>query len=616
MNHQTLATWIIRRAAITPQQVAIIYKGESRTYAELAERTLRLAHALKDLGIRKGDRVGFFAPNHPAHLETLFACGLLGAIWVPLHFRFGADELIHAINESGCLALVYAPEGQGMVDKIREQLTVRTYIATERSAEYALEYEKLLAEASHEPIEREVTPEDVCLIAYTSGTTGINKGVVLTHANVVINVFNLLSRIDYVSSDIMLTAAPLFRMGGLGLLMPVFFKGATAVILPAYDPDEALELIEKYRVSVFFNGPRQFDQMQRSPRFKSADLSSMRFCICGGDVVPQTLIQAYLERGIVFQQGYGLTETSPAALLLDEKDVMERNGSAGSPLLLNEAKVVRSDLSEVSPKEIGELLIRGPNVMKGYWERGDIDKEVFVGGWLRTGDAATVDEAGFFYIVDRVKDAMLLSGARVYPSQIEKILATHPAVEEAAVIGIEEDGEEKPLAFVCLKADSDARVEEILFHSWKRLPSAWVPTEIRVIKEMPRNPNGKLMRRSLRKLALEQPTTRAKRASAPPSSVNGADAAAAKPEGSGRQQKPGTAAQSSARPSAQQTARPTHRAGTEPATAAASSPARPAPPDRKRPMAQASVRSDFGEDSDGADESTQVGPDISGIDQH
>lgn len=506
MKNQTLASWITRRATISPRRVAVICEGKQWTYAELSERTVRLAHALIGLGVRRGDRVGFYGPNSNGHLETLFACSLLGAIWVPVHFRFGVREVTHAINQSGCTVLVFAPEGAATIERLRPHLGVRTYVATSAAPANTLDYEQLLAQASAEPIDRGVSPEDICLICYTSGTTGTNKGVVLTHGNMVANVYNLLSRSDYMSGDVMLTAAPLFRMGGLGLLTPVFFKGAACVILPNFDPERALELIEQHRVTILFNGPRQFEQMWRSPKFATADLSSIRFCLCGGDVVSPELIRAYLERGITFQQGYGLTETSPAALLLDEHDVLERNGSAGSALLLNDVRIVREDMTTATPGEIGELVIRGPNVMKGYWEQGDIDDQVFAGGWLHTGDAARMDADGFVFIVDRIKDAMTLGFEKVYPSEIEGVLATHPAVAEAAVIALEQDGRERPLAFVVVRAGHKPTTEELGFFCWQRLPPERVPTEVRVIAEMPRNPNGKLMRRKLRELALAPAT--------------------------------------------------------------------------------------------------------------
>ena len=508
VKNQSLATWIVRRARISANRVAVVYDGKHTTYAELADRSLRLAHGLISLGVRRGDRVGIFAPNHQAHLESLFACNLLGAIWVPLHFRFSAPELVHAINESGCVVLIFAPEGAATIDRLRPELGVRTYIATANAPAHTEDYEQLIAKADRAPIDREVTADDICLICYTSGTTGLNKGVVLTHGNMVANVYNVLSRSDYISTDIMLTAAPLFRMGGLGMLTPVFFKGATCVILAGWDADKAIEMIEHHRVSVLFNGPKQFEQIARSPKFATADLTSIRYCICGGDVVSPELIQTYLDRGITFQQGYGLTEASPACLLLDETDVMERNGSAGSALLLNEIRVVREDMTDVDPGEIGELVLRGPNVMKGYWERGDLDEHVFAGGWLHTGDAARLDEDGFVFIVDRVKDAMLLGFEKVYPSEIERVLAGHPAVNEAAVVSYEQGGRERPVAFVVLKAGHKTPVDGLAFFCWQRLSPDRVPSEVRIVTELPRNPNAKLMRRKLREMAMAAPVKR------------------------------------------------------------------------------------------------------------
>ncbi|HET7500969.1 MAG TPA: AMP-binding protein [Kofleriaceae bacterium] len=503
MNHHSLAGWIARRAAVSGKRTALIYQDRRTTYAELHGRVLRLAHALRELGVRPGDRIGFLGPNHPGHLESLFASGTLGAISVLLHFRFSASELVHAINEARCEVVLFTPESAAIVEEIRPALCVRHYVATDRppasapAAGFALDYEELLARAPATPIDRAVDPHDVAIIAYTSGTTGANKGVVLSHGNLVYNVFNFLSCSDYVSDDIMLTAAPLYRMGGLGTLLPVFFKGAAVVLLADFHAERTFDLVERHRVTILFNGPNQFAQLAASPRFKDADLSSVRFCMCGGDVVPAYLIATYLERSVTFQQGYGLTEAAPLVLLLDKADVLDRAGSAGQPPLFVETRVVREDLADVAPGEIGELVVRGPNVMSGYWEHPEWTAQAFAGEWLRTGDAARRDGDGFIYIVDRVKDAMVLAGQRVYPAEIERVVTGHPAVADCAVIA--HDG--APIAFVVARPASAVVPAELVLHCRRQLAAHLVPAQIHVIAELPRNINGKLMRRTLRELA-------------------------------------------------------------------------------------------------------------------
>ncbi|HEU0031158.1 MAG TPA: AMP-binding protein [Kofleriaceae bacterium] len=496
MKNHSLGSWIARRAVLTGHRTAIIYGDQRWTYGELHDRMLRLARALQDLGIRQGDRVAFLGPNHPGHLECLFACGLLGAIAVPLHFRFNASELTHAINEARCEALIFAPESEAVVESIRNHLCARRYIATANAPSFALDYEELLESASTEPLDREVTPDDVALINFTSGTTGTNKGVVLTHGNLIYNVFNFLSCSDYLSDDVMLTAAPLYRMGGLGTLLPVFFKGGTALIIKDFDPDDALAQIERHRVTVLFNGPKQFAQIAASPKFASSDLSSLRFCMCGGDVVPQRLIEAYLKRNVTFQQGYGLTETSPLVLLLDKDDSLTRLGSAGRPPLFTETRVVREDFTDVEPGEIGELVVRGPNVMTGYWEHPEWTEAAFEGEWLRTGDAAKLDDDGFVYIVDRIKDAMWLHGHRVFPAEIEVVLGEHPSVLDCAVVS-EVDA---AVAFVVPRPGVEVKPDELVFFCWQRVPSHMAPKQVRFVSDLPRNVNGKLMRRKLREL--------------------------------------------------------------------------------------------------------------------
>jgi fatty-acyl-CoA synthase len=480
--------------------MALVYEDRRYTYRDLHDRVVRLAHALRSQGVRAGDRVGVLGPNHPAHLETLFACGLLGAISVPLHARFSGAELTHAINDSACSVLIFMPQVAAAVDQIRAGLLVRTYVATSRGPAFALDYEQLLSGASSTPIDRAVELDDICIINYTSGTTGTSKGVALTHRNLIYNVFNFLSCSDYMTDDVMLTVMPLYRIGGIGTMLPVFFKGGTIVLLSEFNAERVLELVEEHRVTFLFNGPKQFDAIARSPRFAKADLSSLRWCMCGGDVVPEALIRAYLERGVTFQQAYGLTEGSPLALLLDKNDVFEQMGSAGVAPLFTEVKVVREDLTEVAPGEIGELLIRGPNVTIGYWERPDLNQEAFSDGWLHTGDAVTITEDGFVTLVDRVRDAMVIEGQKVYPAQIERVLAGHPAVLEAAVVDAPISGVTKPVACVVARPGVELRPDEIISYSRERLPTHWVPAEIRLVPDLPRNVNAKLMRRRLREM--------------------------------------------------------------------------------------------------------------------
>jgi fatty-acyl-CoA synthase len=488
--------------------MALIYEDRRYTYRDLHDRVVRLAHALRSQGVRAGDRVGVLGPNHPAHLETLFACGLLGAIAVPLHARFSGAELTHAINEAACSVLIFTPELAATVDQIRAGLTVRSYVATRGGPAFALDYEQLLSGASSEPIDRAVGPDDLCIINYTSGTTGSSKGVSLTHRNIIYNVFNFLSCSDYVCDDVMLTTMPLYRIGGIGTMLPVFFKGGTVVLLSEFNAERVLELVEEHRVTFLFNGPKQFEAIARSPRFAGADLSSLRWCMCGGDVVPEALIRAYLERGVTFQQAYGLTEGSPLALLLDKSDVLEQMGSAGVAPLFTEVKVVREDLTEVAPGEIGELLIRGPNVTIGYWERPDLTEEAFSDGWLHTGDAVTITEQGFVTLVDRVRDAMVIEGHKVYPAQIDRVLASHPAVLEAAVVDAPISGVMKPVACVVARPGVEIRLDELISHCAQRLPVHCVPAEIRLVPDLPRNVNSKLMRRRLRELWEEMSTAR------------------------------------------------------------------------------------------------------------
>lgn len=499
MRNCGISSWIVRRAQTSPERIAVIHEDEPWTYARLAERVIRLANGLRADGIRRGDRVAYLGPNHPAHLETLFACGLLGAVAVPLHTRFEPDTIAGVINNTGCATLIFASALAPTVADIRDKLCVRSYLANGSVPGFARSYEGLLSSASGELVDGKVELDDTCLIAHTSGTTGDIKGVVITHRNMMFNVLNILSCIDYVSSDVLLTPAPLYRMGALGSVMPLFFKGAT-VVLASPRPSEILEAIERHRATVLFSVPRHFEAVMHAEEFAAADLSSLRFCLCGGDVVREPVIRTYLDRGLTFQQGYGLTEATLLALSLDAEDVLERMGSVGRPPLFADVRVARADLTEAAPGEIGEIVIRGPNVTTGYWERPDLDQTRFTDGWLRTGDGARRDDDGFVYLVGRVADALVIAGETVYPRPIERVLETHPSVLAAAVIAATEGDREMAVTVAVPRSGHVLDGQALWDHCAQHLPAAHVPRVVYTIDSLPRNVSGKVMRRDLRAL--------------------------------------------------------------------------------------------------------------------
>jgi fatty-acyl-CoA synthase len=494
--------------------VALIAGDRPTTYGELAGRVRRLANGLRRMGVERGDRVAWLGPNHPAFLESLFAAGLLGAALAPVNHRLEASDVLSVLEDTEPSVLIQ----HHATDLTAVPPSVRYRVAVAGSLDGAMDFETLLAESLDDAIEESVGPDDLCLLPHTSGTTGRPKGVMLTHGNVTWNVVNLLTCADFRSDDVTMAIAPFFRVGGTGVnVLPVLFVGGTVVVPGDVVAHAILRLIERHRVTVGFGNPDILDGLVRSELWPTADLSSIRFVLTGGAPVPERLIRAYLDRGVTLLQGYGLSEAAPAALLLDSESALEKIGSAGRPPLLVDVRIVGADGADVASGETGELLVRGPNVMAGYWNQPKATREVLTSdGWLRTGDAARIDDQGYVWIVDRVGDRFISEGHAVYPGDVERVLIAHPAVADAGVADLPAKGRDQvAVAFVVLSAAAGATEEELLAFCRQRLAPHQIPASVTFVERLPRSSVGKLIRARLRALASggsgdrgEQPTSR------------------------------------------------------------------------------------------------------------
>jgi fatty-acyl-CoA synthase len=495
MRNEGLGSWPARRARKTPHRTALIHGDTTFTYAALHTRVTRLAHALRARGIRRGDRVAYLGPNHPSYLETLFAAGTLGAVFVPLNTRLAGPEIGYQLSDSGARALVYGPSHAGLVAGLPGSTDVRTYV------EVGAEYEQLLAESPAEPIDEPVTPDDTCIIMYTSGTTGRPKGAMLTHGNLTWNAINVLVDTDLITDERALVSAPLFHTAGLNMLtLPVLLKGGTCVLVEAFEPNATFDLIEQHRITFMFGVPTMFEQVARHPRWADADLSSLRILTCGGSPVSTPLIAAYQERGLTFLQGYGMTEASPGTLFLDAEHAISKAGSAGVPHFFSDVRVVRPDLAPVDIDETGEVVLRGPHVMPGYWGLPEESAASFADGWFRSGDAARIDEDGYVFIVDRIKDMIISGGENIYPAEIEDLLLGHPDIAECAVIGVPDDKwGEVPRAVVVPREGATPDPDEVLASLAGRLAKYKIPKSVVIADGLPRTASGKLLKSRVRK---------------------------------------------------------------------------------------------------------------------
>ncbi|MFH1150895.1 MAG: long-chain fatty acid--CoA ligase [Actinomycetota bacterium] len=502
--------WTTIRARMAPDNPFVVCDDDGRAYnnAEFNLRVNRLANALPTVGIKRGDRVAALFPNNPEFLELLFAAGKIGAIMVPLNFRLAPPELAYILNDCGATVLFYTNDFAFQAGELKKLETgVEKYIAVGGGNEGDTDYEEWISafpETEPEP-EVEASLDDPHFIMYTSGTTGRPKGAILTHGNTVWNGVNAVLAYSLSSEDSILVAAPLFHIGGLSAAAtPVIFTGGRVVLTRFFVPDQAIKAIEKYQVTTMFGIPIMFLLMSMSDLFEKADFSSMRAMIAGGAPCPVPLIEKYQEKGVVFSQGYGLTETAPAVSALPEDDVMRKRGSAGIPLFHVELKIFDENDRELPQGEMGEIVTRGPNVFTGYWNMPEETEQALRGGWFHTGDMGRFDSEGYLYIVDRKKDMIISGGENIYPAEVEDVIHAHPKVADVGVIGMhDQKWGEAPLAMVVVMPDEEVTEEEIIAFTREKLAGYKTPKKVIFVPELPRTPTGKILKKELRAQFLE-----------------------------------------------------------------------------------------------------------------
>ena len=494
--------WIAYFARRTPEKIAVVDLSSERrfSYAQFDSRISRLAsHLRHDLGVGRGDRVAVLALNTTDTLEVQFACGRLGAVFVPLNTRLTVGELQFMVGDSSPKVVVHDADLADTALTVARLCNVSSTLLLGPSGSY----EAAIGVANPLDTIEEVTLDDISTIMYTSGTTGQPKGAIITHGMTFWNCVNLGGPAYITPSSVLLTVLPLFHTGGLNCYTnPVLHAGGTALIMRQFDPGLALKLISDpaQAINVFFGVPSIYQFMAQHAAFESADFSRLIICGVGGAPMPVPLLKVWEARGVALQQGYGMTETSPAVLVLDREDATRKAGSAGKPVLHTEVRVVRPDGTDVAAGELGELWVKGPNITPGYWNRPDANSSSFTDGWLHTGDATRVDEEGFYYIVDRWKDMYISGGENVYPAEVENVLHQITAIAEAAVIGIPDvQWGEVGMAIVAMKPGQSLTEAEIMAHCAKNLARFKCPRLIRFVDALPRNATGKIHKPTLRK---------------------------------------------------------------------------------------------------------------------
>jgi acyl-CoA synthetase (AMP-forming)/AMP-acid ligase II len=478
-----------------PERPAIVYGEEFRTHAELHERAARLASVLAAGGVGAGDRVALLLHNRIEFVEALLACHDLAAIAVPINFRLASDEIEYILADSGSVALIHdsaVPTAEvGLVLEIG-----RSYEAAVASAPPRLQTPELLE-------------DDVALMCYTSGTTGRPKGALLTHGNLVASTLSWIHEMGAGPDDVWLSGQPLFHIGGINGLLPFLVLGATVIITPSttFDPETMLGLIESHSVTMCIFVPTQWATICASHSVARVDPRQLRVAMWGASPAPihtlEAMARAFPSAAIV--SAYGQTEMSGATTLLKGPDSTRKMGSVGRAMLGVELRVVDDDLRDVPAGEVGEVVYRGPNVMAGYYQQPDATEEAFAGDWFHSGDLARFDDEGYLWLVDRKKDLIVSGGENVYPAEVERVLLEHPAVAEAAVIGVPDPRwVETPIAFVVRARGRDVAEADLIAHCRRYLAGYKKPSAVILVDDLPRNAGGKVLKRHLRETYTDQ----------------------------------------------------------------------------------------------------------------
>jgi len=507
MQHHGLGAWLSTRRQKNPDKTALIYGGGERmSYRELADQADALSRLLWQRDVRKGHSVAFLGENSPEFLVTLFACAQLGAVFVPLNTRLASPEIRHVLRDSGTRALIHDPVFTERLVPIATELGVAHRFETgERSGGGDPGLAELLREARQGHVDVAVALADPAAIIYTSGTTGKPKGAVLSHGNLSWASINALVDYDIVSTDIALMISPMFHVAALGMgALPTILKGGTIVLEQGFEAGRALELIERYGVTMLSGVPTTYQLLADHPNWASTDISTLTKLTCGGSAVPTRILDAYEARGLSFSQGYGMTETSPGATSLSPSMTREKQGSVGLPHFFTEVRIASDAEGSVAPRgTVGEIEISGPNVFLGYHGLPEATAAGFTpDGWFRSGDLGYLDADGYLYISDRLKDMIISGGENIYPAEVEDLINDLDGVTGAAVIGVpDEQWGEVPWAIVTVSDGTDpasVSTEAVRRRLDGKLARYKLPKNVVVVDELPRTASGKIRKAELR----------------------------------------------------------------------------------------------------------------------
>jgi o-succinylbenzoate---CoA ligase len=489
---KTMPNWLYKRTALTPNRIALRTEKESWTFKELDQRAQTFAKQFAALGIKKGDFTALLVENSIQTAAILHALQYLGAVIVPLNNRLTPSELIFQLQDCEAKLLFYDPSFSESVNIISEELPELALTTYEQVTNLSPLEMKL---------QTEIKLDALHTIMYTSGTTGNPKGVMLTYGNHWWSAVNSSLNLGLHENDCWLCAVPLFHMSGLSILIRSVIYGSSVLIHERFDSQKVNDAIINEKVTIISVVSAMLSKMLHT--LDTSYPETFRCMLLGGGPAPLTLLETCKEKMIPVFQTYGMTETASQVVTLSSEYMLSKLGSAGKPLFTNQLKIEK-DEKDALPNEIGEIVVKGPTITKGYLNREDATKKAIQNDWLYTGDLGYLDEEGFLYVVDRRSDLIISGGENIYPAEVEAALLSHPCVLEVGVTGLKDDQwGQVPIGFVTLKTNSVTE-EELLSYCSERLARYKVPKIIYFVKELPRNASNKLLRRQLLTLIPKQ----------------------------------------------------------------------------------------------------------------
>lgn len=501
------ADLLTQRASLTPDREALVELASGRrfTFAALDERANRLANLLRGrFGVDKGDRVSILAHNSIAYVDLFYALGKIGAVFAPLNWRLAAPELGYILGDSRPKVLLVGPEFGATLPALGGERDLPACIALEGAAiEGALAYDAGLAEASPaEPSRPALGGEDPYCILYTSGTTGRPKGAVIPHRQVLWNCIATAASWGLSERDVSPVFVPLFHAGGLfAFLTPLFYLGGRIILARGFDVEESLAVIAREGCTVILGVPTIYRMWMGASGFATADFSRVRWFVSGGAPCPEAVMDAWREqKGVVFRQGYGLTEVGPNCFSMTDAQSAAKSGSVGKPIFHSEMRILDTDGRVCPDDAVGELLIRGPHVCSGYWQNPQATAEAIRDGWFHTGDMARRDGDGFYYIVGRFKDMIISGGENIYAAEVEAAVLEHPDLVEAALIG-RPDARfgEVGMIVVVARPNTSPTAESVLAVCAERLARYKIPKEVVFADALPYSAYGKIQKAELKR---------------------------------------------------------------------------------------------------------------------